>query len=117
MIGADMLAQHVLLHVTTGLAWADTQGSSLYLPEGFSDEGFIHCCHRDQLEGVLGAYFAEAVELTLLVVDPALLASVVRHEGSTNGLEYPHIYGPIDTAAVTEAIPISRREGVWVLPP
>jgi len=83
-----------------------------------AEQGFIHCSQRQQLRGVAERYYADADDLILLVIDGTRVSSPVRYEaapGSTE--EYPHIYGPLPAAAVTEVIPVSRdRAGRLILP-
>lgn len=110
-----MLSQDALIHVTSQAAWA-AAASTGYYPPGFEAEGFCHCCHRSQLETVLGDHFAAQDEVLLLVLDRAAIAADVRYERAANGDDYPHIYGAIEPSAVVEAIPATRVAGQWQLP-
>ena len=52
----------------------------------------------------------------LLVVDPARLTPEVREEES-HGETFPHVYGPIDRAAVVRVLPIEADStGRFTLP-
>jgi uncharacterized protein (DUF952 family) len=111
-----MLSQDALIHVTSSEAWENQRSSGRYFPPGFDAEGFIHCCHRSQLERVLGDHFATQDEVLLLVLDSSVITADVRYERAANGDDYPHIYGPIEPSAVTQVIPASRVNGAWKLP-
>ena len=105
-----------IIHVATPEAWAEAHASGAYVPERFAAERFIHCCSREQLDGVLAEHFVGRTELLLLMVDTAKLDAEVRVERAANGQSYPHIYGPIGVASVTKAVSITATEGVWALP-
>lgn len=69
------------------------------------DEGFIHCSYRHQVQGVVDRFYADAPELVLLRIDPDLLAADVVAEPPADGIDelFPHVYGPVDVAAVVSA--------------
>lgn len=83
-----------------------------------AEQGFIHCSLRHQVRGVAQAFYADAGDLVLLRIDPRLVGHPVRFEAAAPGAErYPHIYGPLPVAAVTEALPVARdQSGRLVLP-
>ena len=111
-----MIAQGNILHVTTPEAWRRGAGTPHYEAESLASEGFIHNCRPAQLRGVLGRHFAGHRALVLLVVDPARLTSEVREEES-HGETFPHVYGPIDRAAVVSVLPIETDStGRFTLP-
>ena len=111
-----MIAQGRILHVTTPEAWRRGADTPYYEAESLASEGFIHNCRPAQLRGVLGRHFAGHRALVLLVVDPSLLTSEVREEDSA-GDTFPHVYGPIDRAAVVGVLPIETEStGRFTLP-
>ncbi|MEO5900644.1 MAG: DUF952 domain-containing protein, partial [Ilumatobacteraceae bacterium] len=68
-----------------------------------ADVGFIHCSTAAQWPGVVERYYADAAELCLLHVDESLLASPLVWEPVGNAGElFPHVFGPIDLAAVVQ---------------
>jgi glutathione S-transferase len=67
--------------------------------------GFIHCSQRHQVAAVANAFYADAPSLVLLVIDPDQLTAAVRLELVDGGELFPHIYGPIDVAAVVDVMP------------
>ena len=111
-----MLTHDSLIHATTREIWEVQVPSGSYMPPGFDNEGFIHCCHRGQLERVLRDYFGQAEAVTLLVIDVARVVPEIKYELSpATGEDYPHIYGPIDVATVIEAIDITRGTPTWTV--
>jgi len=73
-----------------------------------AEQGFIHCSLRHQVRGVAEAYYADADDLVLLVIDSARVPSPIRYEATAGGEAYPHIYGPLPAEAVTRVVPVGR---------
>ena len=112
-----MLTQDSLIHATTREIWDKQAPTGSYVPPGFDSEGFIHCCHPAQVDGVLNRYFSEAEAVTLLVVDAARVVPEIKYERAPSiGEDFPHIYGPLDPATVIEAIDITRDGPTWSVP-
>ena len=107
-----MLSQANLIHVTTREAWERSVPTGRYYPDGFETEAFIHCSHRDQLDGVLSAHFSAHDHVLLLVLDVAKIGADTRYERSGDEQDYPHIYGPIEAAAVVQRIAVQRVDGI-----
>lgn len=81
-------------------------------------EGFIHCCDKQQLAGVVSRYYQDNDDVVLMVVDVDALEPALIHENTVGGSElFPHIYGPINRSAIIEIIPFginsSQREGLY----
>lgn len=105
------------------LAWPRTQP---YLPAEYTADGFVHCTAGDavMLRVANTFYRAAPGDFVLLVIDPARLTAPLRWEppahpapGAPPALEslFPHIYGPIDHAAIVEARPVRRAaDGAFV---
>lgn len=80
-------------------------------------DGFIHLSAAHQLEGTLGKHFAGQDGLVLLALDPGRLASALRWEASRGGELFPHLYAPLDLAALMWAEPLPLGpDGRHVLP-
>ncbi len=72
-----------------------------YQPASLAAEGFIHCSTRSQVLGTANAIFAGRPGLLLLEIDEARVASEIIYEDCyETGQRFPHIYGPLDSAAV-----------------
>ena len=92
-----------IYHIVLPEIWEQVRGDRLYRHESLGAEGFIHCSYKDQLEGVIGRYYADRDELVILSIDPEKLSARLVAEPSTGGEIYPHIYGPLNLNAVVEA--------------
>lgn len=72
-----------------------------YTVASLHSEGFIHCCTEDQLTGVVQRYYQQAQQLVLLSINPDKLTAKLVFENTVGGSElFPHIYGPINAAAI-----------------
>lgn len=96
-----------VFHLTTAADWAaaEEQGSYTVSTRGRSltDEGFIHCSQADQVEATRERYYSDVPDLVLLVIETDLLTSPWRVEQLPGTDQpYPHVYGPVDLAAVVE---------------
>lgn len=92
-----------IYHIVLPEKWEEIKDKSFYQAESLAAEGFIHCSYADQLDGVLERYYSNAKEVVVLSIDANALTSPLVSEPSTNNEPYPHIYGPINMGAVTQA--------------
>lgn len=96
----------MIYHAATPQEWAQAQDSGDFRwstrDRTLEDEGFIHCSRWEQLPGVLERFYAAAGPLVLLTVDETRLTSPWRDDEIAPGVFFPHVYGPIDLAAVVE---------------
>jgi glutathione S-transferase len=108
-----------LFHVAETARWCvtapyldSTRGLSL------ADVGFVHLAFAWQVPGVLARFYRDAEgPLTLLRLEPSLLQADVRVEPAAGAAEaFPHLYGPLDRAAVVEEVVLAREEGGWCVP-
>jgi glutathione S-transferase len=112
-----------ILHIALPDDWAAAKESGEYRVStrgvSLDDEGFIHCSYPGQLEGVANRYYTDIVELVILHIEPELLESEVRLEPPAAGLDelFPHVYGPVPTAAVIATTWWDRDDdGIWHRP-
>ena len=83
------------------------------------EQGFIHCSYPRQIETVANAIYYDVAELVLLHIEPTLLEAEIKVEPGAAGESelFPHVYGPIPTAAVVATTWWDRGEdGVWHRP-
>lgn len=100
----------------TPKAWWDAADPDVPLgAESLAAEGFIHCT-TGAAEMVATAnrhYASEAGAFVVLTVDLDRISSPWRVEDP--GRIYPHIFGPIDRAAILAAVAIPRNaEGTFL---
>ena len=114
---------HRIYHVTTPDVWtaAAARGAYRVSTRGrtLAEVGFIHCSYRHQVSRVADLLYPDAEELLLLVVEPSRLGAPLRVENLEGGDElFPHIYGPLELAAVVQTARMRRAEdGSFRLPP
>lgn len=105
-----------LFHVTTNAELELARRAGAHAPASLASEGFVHCCYRHQLSGVLDRYFRGAGELALLELD-ARAVGVVRHEAAPGAQErFPHVYGPLPLSALRQSFTLAPVDGGHVLP-
>jgi uncharacterized protein (DUF952 family) len=105
-----------IFHIALRSEWEAAQKSGSYTTSTrgvtLADEGFIHASRGDQWQGVHRAFYADADEpLVLLVIDTDRLTSPVVEEVPADGMSetFPHIYGPLNADAVTQAVPLDEH--------
>ena len=91
----------LIYHITPREAWLLAKELGVYAAPSLKEEGFIHCSHENQLEGVLQRYYQGKTELVKLVIDTDKLSSRMIYDWSKALTEtFPHVYGPINLDAV-----------------
>ena len=107
-----------IYHVARAQDWTDAEAVGYYAPASLTDEKFIHASQADQLERLKqsGLFTADAAWV-VLTIDPLKVQAEVQYEpgadppGVTSPPDelFPHIYGPINTDAVVNAVPLSSQ--------
>ena len=104
----------MIFHITDAATWAESQRKGRHTEStrgvDLVEEGYIHCSTAEQWPGVLAAFYADAEDLLLLHIDESRLTSPLVYEQLGNApAAFPHVYGPIDLAAVVavESLPKS----------
>ncbi len=117
-----MIDDDPIFHLALPDDWAAAFTDGLYLISTrdmrLDEVGFIHCSTRDQIEGTANRFYGDVEQLVVLTIDPTLVPSPIVHEPPTPDLDtlFPHIYGPLPVAAVTQAAMWLRAQGsAWVL--
>ncbi len=103
-----------LYHIATAPDWERARQEGEYRTStrgrSLSEEGFIHASTAAQVLPVANAvYQDEQQDLLLLVLDSSRIAAEIRREPVPGWADpFPHIYGPLDIAAVVQAVPLER---------
>ena len=101
----------VIFHITTANEWNQALKQGYYETNSLKNEGFIHCCQEEQVEGVLDRYFKGKKDLIRLQIETDKLTSPFYYEWSPSIADtFPHIYGVINLEAVTKVSPIVKDE-------
>ncbi|HBZ82303.1 MULTISPECIES: DUF952 domain-containing protein [Brevibacillus] len=95
--------------------WEQWEEKEHYLPRDYEQEGFIHATKGDELLGKVAdrVYGAFEGELFVLVVDESKSASPIKYEQASDGLLYPHIYGPLNHDAIADIRRMEKVDGHW----
>lgn len=99
-----------------------------YLPSDFVADGFVHCALEVSVLATADDYYARVSDtLLLLKIDPTRLKSVTRYEAASPARAvgtlhvatspvFPHVYGPIDNAAIDGVGILTKGEHGYVWP-
>jgi uncharacterized protein (DUF952 family) len=106
----------LIYHIATTADWEQARRDGHYttstIGRTLAEEGFIHAGTAEQVPLVADRYYRGRPDLLLLVIDTDLLDSELRYEHVPGeDLPYPHIYGPLNASAVTEARPYPPEPG------
>ena len=107
-----------IYHITSRADWEAAQRAGVYHTASLESEGFIHCSRRDQVVAVADANFRGQTGLVLLAIDEARVKAEIRYEDCYDtGQAFPHIYGPLELAAVTRVFDFPPdADGRFALP-
>jgi glutathione S-transferase len=99
-----------IFHVTTPDIWAAAREAGSYTTStrgrSLEEQGFVHCSEAHQVEGVRKLRFDDLPEVVVLEIETDLLTSPWRTEQLEGADQpYPHVYGPVDLAAVVDVRP------------
>jgi len=101
-----------IYHLAPAARWGDWPAGASYLPAEYDADGFVHCTAGAELMLRVANAFYHGVpgDFVLLVIEPDRLTAPLRWERSTDGLAqlFPHVYGPIDRAAIVEVRAVRR---------
>ena len=90
----------MIVHICPQEAWQAAQDEGEYRAASLVSEGFIHASRPEQVLQVANRFYRGTPDLVLLWIDPQQVKPPIRWE-SVDGALFPHIYGPLNTDAVT----------------
>ena len=99
-----------IYHIASPADWEQARRDGQYTTSTrgvtLAEEGFIHTSTAGQVPGVADAFYRDAPDLVLLVIDTERVGSPIRYEVPPGADQaFPHIYGPLDPDAVVEVRP------------
>lgn len=107
-------ADPIAYHLITADAWGAAAVDVPLWVASLDSEGFVHLTHRmtDLVEVANLFYRGVPGRHVVLTVALDRLSSPWRYDGDER---YPHVYGPLDRVAITDARPIHRGpDGTFV---
>ena len=91
----------IIYHITSKTDWHAALTTNSYAADSLASEGFIHCSTAQQVVHTASRLFKGRGDLVLLCIDTAKVNAGIRHENLAGGADlFPHIYGPLEIAAV-----------------
>ena len=103
-----------LFHLVTAGDWP---AAGRWSPPSLAGEGFVHLSFAHQLEGSARLHLTGPGPLWLLEVDAAALDDALRLEASRDGMEFPHLYRPLERDELLGHWLVERdARGAWGLP-
>ena len=101
----------ILYKICPGNLWAEAEAAGVFegAPVDHAD-GYIHFSTAGQVRETARKHFAGQRDLLLITVDATRLGDALKWEPSRGGDLFPHLYAPLDLAAVTAIVPLSIGE-------
>jgi uncharacterized protein (DUF952 family) len=97
----------LIYKICTAEEWAEAEKAGRYRGSALDvTDGFIHFSTAEQARETARRHFAGQTGLVLVSVDPDALSEPLTWEPSRGGDLFPHLYAPLDVAAVTAVHPL-----------
>ena len=108
-----------LFHLVVPEVWSAAVSVGEYRPPSLAAEGFVHFSFAEQVTGTANLRYRDEPDLVVVEIDPDAVGAELRVEDSYgSGTEFPHVYGPVPTAAAVAVHPLARTAtGDWHFAP
>ena len=112
----------VLLHIISREHWLGARSVGEIRPDSLADVGFVHLSTAGQVHLPANRLFFSRKDMVLLLLDTERLDAPVRWEPGVpqdpDSMLFPHLYGPVPTAAVTDVVDyLPDASGMFTAPP
>ncbi|MGB2951750.1 MAG: DUF952 domain-containing protein [Rhodococcus sp. (in: high G+C Gram-positive bacteria)] len=112
----------VLLHIISREHWLGARSVGEIRPDSLADVGFVHLSTAGQVHLPANRLFFGRKDMVLLLLDTERLDAPVRWEPGVpqdpDSMRFPHLYGPVPTAAVTDVVDyLPDASGMFTAPP
>ena len=102
----------LIYHIAAAADWEQALRDGQYAistrGRSLAEEGFIHAATAAQVAQVADAFYRDAPDLVLLVIDTERVGPELRYDPVPGQPDpYPHIYGPLNLDAVLEVRPFT----------
>lgn len=107
-VGPCRVATGITFHLAPVPVWEAQRAGARYVPEAFAVEGFVHCTDGLDRLAASGARHlrADPRSYVALELDLDRIPSEARYDADPP--VFPHLYGPVPTAAVISVRPAER---------
>jgi uncharacterized protein (DUF952 family) len=94
----------LIYKISSRMAWMEAEKAGRFdgAPVDLRD-GFIHFSAADQVAETARRHFSGEGDLLLIAVEAESLGNALKWEASRGGALFPHLYAPLDLAAVVWA--------------
>ncbi|MEZ4731670.1 MAG: DUF952 domain-containing protein [Caldilineaceae bacterium] len=100
----------IIYHMLPERVWQAQAKTEPYRADSLATEGFVHCTREaERLVEVANRFYREIEgAFVILCLETEQLQAEVRWEVA-DGHCFPHVYGPVDPAAVVDVIAFPRH--------
>jgi uncharacterized protein (DUF952 family) len=107
-VGPEGQVGPTTFHLVAQDAWDAADPSEPYVAGSLSDEGFVHCTDgvAEMVATANRHYRSDPRTFVVLTIDLGGVGSPWRYD--VPGSPYPHVYGPIDRAAILQVVAARR---------
>ena len=107
----------VLYKIMSKQEWETAQAQGIYEgSEADRKDGFIHLSAPHQIRTTAEKHFSGKTDLVLVSVTQESLGPSLKWEASRGGDLFPHIYGPLQLDAISDAVPLPLVSGIHQFP-
>ena len=93
--------------ICTATMWREAERAGVFRGSELDlRDGFIHFSSATQAVETAAKHFSGRRDLIILYVDTAKLGEPLKWEPSRGGALFPHLYGDLDVAVVSKAVPL-----------
>ncbi len=91
---------------------------SVYYPQQFEKEGFIHNSTNLQVDKIANRIFKNHQQVILLYINENAESKFIKYENLSGGAElYPHIYRHLPKSSICKKIDLNKNEnGIFEMP-
>ncbi len=109
--------KNTIFSIVDAKAWSEAQKAGSYQGERFAKTGFVDAMDSAaQIEYVANKYWKGKTGVQVLCIDKTQVKAEIKMEKSSSGV-YPHIYGPLNANAVTQAVDLTAKaDGAYAAP-
>jgi uncharacterized protein (DUF952 family) len=95
-------AMHATIYkIVAEAAWREAEETGFFKGAAIDlSDGYIHFSTVDQVRETAARHFAGQADLVLVAVEAKKLGDKLKYEPSRGGALFPHLYAPLDRAAV-----------------